>query len=113
MINKYEVWIADLEPSFGTEAGKIRPVVVVQSDLLNSVHPSTLICPITTNLNMEAKLLRVHLKKGEARLDQDSDILIDQVRAVDNKRLMKKLGSISATKRQALDENLRIVLDLI
>jgi len=113
MVKKYEVWIADLEPSFGTEAGKIRPVVIVQSDLLNQVHPSSLICPITTNLNPGASILRVHLSKGEAQLTHESEILIDQVRAIDNRRLVKKLGSISATNRKSLDENLRIVLDLM
>jgi mRNA interferase MazF len=47
-IRQYEVWLADLNPRVGTEAGKTRPVLVVQTNLLNTVsHPSTIICPIT------------------------------------------------------------------
>ena len=48
---QYEIWIADLNPHFGTETGKTRPVAIVQTDLLNKFHPSTIICPVTTNVN--------------------------------------------------------------
>jgi mRNA interferase MazF len=43
-VNQFDLWIADLNPRNGTEPGKIRPVLVVQSNLLNKVHPSTLVC---------------------------------------------------------------------
>ena len=85
-IKQYDIWLADLNPTRGTEPGKTRPVVIIQTDLLNDTHLSTIICPITTNVKVEAELLRVHLKKGQ--LDRLSDILVDQVRAIDNNRLI-------------------------
>lgn len=109
-IKQYDIWLADLNPSRGTESGKTRPVVIVQTDLLNETHLSTLICPITTNVKKEIELLRVHLKKGQ--LEKLSDILVDQVRAIDNKRLLKKLGQLTKDQRQNLKANLRIVLDI-
>jgi mRNA interferase MazF len=109
-IKQFDIWLADLNPSSGTEPGKTRPVVIVQTDLLNDTHLSTLICPITTNVQKEIELLRVHLTKGQ--LDQLSDVLIDQVRAIDNKRLIKKLGQLTKEQRTKLKANLRIVLDL-
>ena len=109
-IKQYDIWLADLNPSLGTEAGKTRPVVIIQTDLLNEVHLSTLICPITTNVKTQIELLRVHLKKGQ--LDKLSDILIDQVRAIDNKRFIKKLGHLTKDQIQILKTNIRIVLDL-
>jgi mRNA interferase MazF len=109
-IKQYDIWLADLNPSRGTEPGKTRPVVVVQTDLLNETHLSTLICPITTNVQKEIKLLRVHLKK--AQLDKLSDILVDQVRAIDNKRLLKKLGQLTKEQKTDIKANLRIVLDI-
>ena len=109
-IKQYDIWLADFNPSRGTESGKTRPVVIVQTDLLNETHLSTLICPITTNVKKEIKLLRVHLKKGQ--LEKLSDILVDQVRAIDNKRLLKKLGQLTKDQRQNLKANLRIVLDI-
>ena len=63
-IKQFDIWLADLNPSVGTEPGKKRPVVIVQTDLLNEVHLSTLICPITTNVKEEIEILRVHLKRG-------------------------------------------------
>ena len=42
---QYEIWLADLNPRMGTEPGKTRPVVIIQTDLLNDVHPSTIVCP--------------------------------------------------------------------
>ena len=74
-IQKFNVYTADLNPKKGTEPGKVRPVVVVQTNFLNNIHPSTVVCPITSNVIQNSKLLRVHLKKGEAGLKQNSDIL--------------------------------------
>ena len=112
MANKYEVWIADLDPRFGAEPGKKRPVVVVQSDLINGKINTTMICPITTKLIAAANILRLRLLKGEAGLSQDSDVLVSQIRAIDNNRFIHKLGSLHPTKQLLLDRCLSIVLDL-
>ena len=109
-LKQYDIWLADLNPSRGTEPGKTRPVVIVQTDLLNETHLSTLICPITTNVKPEIELLRVHLKKGQ--LNKLSDILIDQVRAIDNSRFLKKIGQLTKEQKTNLKDNLRIVLDI-
>jgi len=111
-LKQYDIWIADLNPRFGTEAGKTRPVVIVQTDLLNKYHPSTIICPITTNVNLDAEILRVHLRKGSAKLKEDCDIMIDQVRAIDNKRLLKKIGELNQEQINFIKSNLEIIFDL-
>lgn len=107
---QYDIWLADLNPSIGTEPGKTRPVVIVQTDLLNTGHPSTIVCPITTNVQPEAEILRIHLKKGQ--LPMLSDVLVDQPRAIDNKRFIKRLGKLTSDQIRKLRENLKIVLDL-
>ena len=111
-IKQFEVWIADLNPRFGTETGKTRPVVIVQTDLLNKFHPSTIICPLTTNVKSEATILRIHLPKGTAKLKEDCDIMIDQVRAIDNKRLLKKIGELNHQQIESIKINLAIILDI-
>lgn len=111
-MKRYEVWIADLNPRFGTEAGKTRPVVVVQTDLLNGKHNSTVICPLTTHVVAGLNRMRVHLSAGEAGLSTDSDILVDQIRAIDNRRFLQKLGQLPDPAKVKLDENLKIILDL-
>ena len=109
-IKQFDIWLADLNPTIGTKPGKTRPVVVIQTNLLNDTHSSTLICPITSKVNNEIQLLRIHLKKGQ--LEKQSDVLIDQIRAIDNKRLIKKLSKLTREQSQKLKANIRIVLDL-
>jgi len=112
MMKKYEIWIADLNPKMGAEPGKTRPVVIAQTNFLNGHHPSTIICPLTTKTRPGATLLRIHLSSGTAGLTQDSDIMVDQLRAIDNRRLVQKIGQLPAPLRRLLDENLKIMLDL-
>ena len=90
--NQFEIWIADLNPQIGTESGKVRPVLVVQTNLLNRIlHSSVLVCPITTNVVSYINPLRVHLVKGTANVHQNCEVMVDQIRAIDSKRLIKKL----------------------
>lgn len=109
---RFEIWLADLSPRFGSEAGKTRPVLVVQTNMLNKVHPSTIICPLTTNIFKEVSILRVNLKKGQAGLQKESAVMIDQIRAIDNKRFIERLGVVPKALRGKVEENLGIVLGL-
>ena len=110
MIKQYDIWLANLNPGKGTEIGKVRPVVIVQTDLLNNLHGSTLICPITSQVNRELKILRVHI--GKRYLEKESDVLVDQLRAIDNRRLVQRLGKLQAGHIQSLKENLSVLLEV-
>ena len=112
VIKQFEIWTADLNPRLGTEPGKIRPVVVIQTDLLNQFHPSTLVCPLTTNVELQSHILRIHVKKGQAKVEKDCDIMIDQMRSIDNRRFKKRMGSLNSELIMQLKESIRIVLDL-
>ena len=107
---QYDIWLADLNPTVGTEPGKTRPVVIIQTDLLNDIHLSTIVCPITTNVKPGAEILRIHLKKSQ--LPKLSDVLVDQPQAIDNKRFIKKFGKLAGEQVIQLKENLKVVLDL-
>ena len=109
-IKKWHVYLADLNPLMGTEPGKVRPVVVVQTDLLNELHPSTVVCPLTTKVQPRTRFLRVHLTIGEAGLKEQSDIMVDQIRAIDNRGFLGHTGKISRKSQIKLIENLRILL---
>lgn len=107
-MRQYEIWLANMNPSKGTVVGKVRPVVIIQTDLLNDIHPSLIVCPLTTNINKEIKLLRVNV--GKKHLEAESDILVDQLTAIDKKRLIKKLGKLNEAQVEKLRENLKVVL---
>jgi mRNA interferase MazF len=109
---QYEIWIADLNPRIGTEPGKVRPVVVVQTDLLNRRHPSTVICPVTTKVQPGSEILRVHLAERSCGLEEACDVMIDQLRAIDNARLINKVGKIPVEASNKIKNNLMILLDL-
>lgn len=112
-IKQFEIWVADLNPQRGTEPGKKSTVLVIQTNLLNKIpHPSTVVCPITTNVREDVEILRVHLKKGVANLAQACDSMIDQVKTMDNRRLTKKLGTLADELTAQVREDSRIGLDL-
>lgn len=107
------LYVADLNPRFGTEPGKVRPVVVVQTDALNRSHPSTIICPLTTKVAGFANPLRVALPKGVSGLDRPSDILVDQIKAIDNRRLRRSLGPLPDPHLSELRQKLLLILDFV
>ena len=111
--NQGEIWLADLNPRQGTEPGKIRPVLIFQNQaLLDIDHPSTLIIPLTTNLVDDALSLRIRIN-AQGRLEKDSDLLIDQLRAIDNVRLEGgPLTILSVEALRQVGEAVREVLGL-
>ncbi len=109
-IIKFNIYMADLNPRMGTEPGKVRPVIVIQTDLLNDTHPSTIICPLTTKVVKESTILRIHIPKKESHLDKDSDILVDQIRSIDNRRFRKHIGKLTFNQQHKLLESLKILI---
>ncbi len=113
MPERGEVWLANLNPRRGTEPGKTLPVLIVQAQaLLDAGHPSTLIIPLTTNLIDDAEPLRIRVP-AQASLRRDSDLLIDQLRALDNRRLVEgPLARLDEAIMARVAAALREVLDL-
>jgi mRNA interferase MazF len=111
MPDRGEIWLADLDPRRGTEPGKRRPVLIVQSQaLLDAGHPSTLVVPLTTTLVEDAEPLRVRVPAG-GRLRQQSDLLIDQLRAIDNRRLIQ--GPLTQLPAGLMERVGRAVLEVL
>jgi mRNA interferase MazF len=108
-----EVRLADLNPTKGTEAGKIRPCIVLQSDLMNDAdHLSTTVIPLTTRLLDAAAPLRFRVaQRGNLRVD--SDAMIDQVRTIDNRRFTgEALTRLTGAEIAEIEEYLKIVLGM-
>jgi mRNA interferase MazF len=107
------IYLANFNPSKGTEPGKIRPCIVMQSNLLNEAeHPSTTVLPLTTNLIEGAAPLRYRLVAREG-LESDSDIMLDQTRAIDNKRITSNmLTMLTGREMGEVEVYWRIVLGL-
>ncbi len=113
MPKRGEVWLANLNPRRGTEAGKVRPVLIVQAQaLLDAGHPSILVVPLTTNLIAGAEPLRIGLA-ASGGLREASDLLIDQLRTIDDRRLLEgpllRLGNPLMTR---IGSAIKEILDL-
>ena len=101
------LYLADLDPRRGTEPGKLRPVLVIQTDLLNEAgHPSTWVLTCTTRLSGE-NLLRVVLPRGIAGNREDCEVMVDQSRAIDNRRLVRPLKPLPRSILAEVAEKLR------
>ena len=104
-----EIWLANLNPARKpNEVGKIRPVVIYQTDELNcSDYPMTIVFPLSTDLIDDAQPLRLRITKRH-KLQHDSDILVAQIRTIDNSRLIEKLGILTDSEilqlKQLFDE---------
>ena len=106
------LYLADLSLRAGTEPGKVRPVLVVQTDLLNQAgHPSTWVLPCTTRLTGE-NLLRVVLPRGIAGNREECEVMVDQSRAIDNRRLVRALRPLPKSILAEVVEKLRTLGDL-
>jgi len=107
------VYLANFNPSRGTEPGKVRPCIVMQSNLLNEVgHPSTTILPLTTKLIENAAPLRFRLTSRDG-LEYDSDVMLDQTRTIDNRRINGDMLTILTEQEMGkIELYWRIVLDL-
>jgi mRNA interferase MazF len=113
MITKpFEIYLANLNPKKGHEVGKTRPVVVIHSQLIEGLLSTSIICPITTQLSA-ATLLRVHILFQDATttgLTEPSDVIVDQIRSIDNQRLIKKLGELPPAQVEQLQKSLQTIL---
>ena len=94
-IDRGDVWLANLNPTQGSEQAGIRPVLVVQSNAINSYTTTIIVIPLTTNLRRAALPSSVRIRQGEAGLSSDSVILCHQLRVIDMTRLQRKLGAIT------------------
>lgn len=111
-VNRGDIFLINFEPSFGSEQGRVRPALIIQSDILNKHSPLTIVAPITSKVYEKEYPTNVFLKKEFSGLDKDSTILLNQLRAVDKKRIIKKLSFLDSLSMRNVDLAIKISLGL-
>jgi len=112
-IKRGHLYIVDFNPRVRTKPGTLRPALVVQSNLVNEAgYPSTIVIPTTRKLVEEPGILRFHLRKGEAALDQDSDLLLGQLISVANESFSKEIGAVPENMLEEVERRVRIIVGL-
>lgn len=106
-----EIYIADLNPAFGREIHKKRPVLIISSDVLNQISSTVIMLPLSSIVPRFIGPDIVKLSRVEG-LNKDSIILISQIRAIDRTRLSKRIGKITDDKIEEIEDALKLVLGL-
>ena len=105
-IKRGHLYVVDFNPRVRTKPGKLRPALVVQSNLVNEAgYPSTIVIPTTSKLVEDPGILRFRLRKGDGALDCDSDLLLGQLIAVANESFCKEIGSLPGSTIEEVEQD--------
>lgn len=112
VVARGQVWIANLDPGFGVEIRKIRPVVIISNNVINKNWPRIITLPFSSLVHplIPGKVL---IEKGEVGVERDSVILAFDIRSIDKSRLIKKIGKIGKEKLFEVEEAIKLVLGMI
>ena len=113
-IERWEIWLANLEPVIGSEQGKTRPVLVLSATTLNQILPVVNVLPVTSRKpNRRIYPNETLLPAKTAGLTSESIVLCFQIRTLDKQRLMKKFGKLEDKNlRNQISEALKFQLEL-
>jgi mRNA interferase MazF len=111
-IKRGEIWVVNLDPTLGHEIKKSRPAVIIQNDIGNKYSPVTIIAPITSQGLERIYPIEVFLNSENSKLELESKVLLNQIRAVDKVRLVKKIGKVNEETLARIDQALKISLGL-
>ncbi|MDD3344603.1 MAG: type II toxin-antitoxin system PemK/MazF family toxin [Sulfurospirillaceae bacterium] len=104
-LNRGDIVIVNLYPKKGDEVGKIRPAVIISGDDENAILDTVILMPLSTDRidNMTPYRMRIVAREG---LKEDSDILINQIRALSKARIKEKIAKITSAEYDAIIQNL-------
>lgn len=111
-IKRGDILLVNFEPVRGSEQGRIRPAIVIQNNILNKFSPLTIVAPITSKVYDKEYPTNVFIKKEESALGNNSTILLNQIRTIDKRRIIKRLGSLDIFLMNKLDLAIKICLAL-
>jgi len=108
-----EVYLVNFDPMIGAEIRKTRPALILQNDIANRHSPLTIVSALTSQFEEPLYPTEVLLKAGEGGTSKDSVILLNQIRSVDKRRLVRRLGTLSPESMQRVHRSLQISLGLV
>jgi len=112
-VQRGDVWLANLNPTRGSEQSGICPVLVFQNDAINRFTTTVLTIPLTTNLRRAALPSCVRVAQGEGGLESESVLLCHQLRALDRTRLQRKLGTIGSETMAAVERCVLFTMGIV
>lgn len=108
-----EVYLVSFDPTVGAEIKKTRPALVLQNDIANRHSPISIVAAITSQFELPLYPTEVLIRAPEGGLTRDSVVLLNQLRSIDRRRLVKRLGALRPTTMKRVDRALPISLGLL
>ena len=106
-----EIYLTALDPTVGSEIQKTRPALVIQNDTSNRLSQTTIVAPITSTVRLPLSPVHALLAADETTgLSVPSVALLNQIRTVDRRRLIKRLGVADGETLVQVDEAIRVSL---
>ena len=112
MVKRGDIYYADLSPVVGSEQGGMRPVLIVQNDTGNRYSPTVIAAAITSQTGKAKLPTHIELAASAYGIVRDSDILLEQLRTIDKRRLKDKICHLTPEQLALVNEALKISLDL-
>lgn len=103
IVNRGDLYFADLSPVVGSEQGGLRPVLIIQNDIGNKYSPTVIVAAITSKLSKAKLPTHIELSSSRFPLAKDSVVLLEQIRTLDKMRLKEKIGSLDYITMQKVD----------
>lgn len=107
-----EVWIVNFDPTVGAEIKKTRPALILQNDVANEHSPITIVAAVTSQFDERLYPTEVRIAKGEGGLEQESVALLNQIRSIDKRRLVGKLGRVQDETLCEVEKALKVSIGL-
>ncbi len=108
-----DVYLVNFDPTLGAEIRKTRPALILQNDIANRHSPITIVAALTSKVDEKLYPTEVLVKAREGGLASDSAVLLNQIRSIDRRRLVKRLGKLRTETMANVDRALRISLGLM
>ncbi len=112
IVQRGEVYFADLSPVVGSEQGGVRPVLVIQNDIGNRFSPTVIVAAITAQIQKAKLPTHVEIKAEKHGFERDSVILLEQIRTLDKQRLTDKITKLDTDTMKEINHALEISLGL-
>lgn len=113
MVQRGEIYFAELNPVQGSEQGGTRPVLIIQNDIGNTYSPTTIVLAITSQLNKARLPTHVEVNAQESGLARDSVILAEQMRTIDKSRLKQKVAHLEPPTMRRIDSAMAVSIGLL
>ena len=112
VIKRGDIILVNFDPIIGKEQGRTRPAIVIQNNISNIYSPTTIVAPITSKIYSKEFPTNVQISSANSGLEKESTVLLNQIRAIDKSRVIKRISSLKDAEMRKVDLAIKVSLGL-